>query len=413
LNQPPSQPSKIGTGLDLRIIANAAVGVAMFLVLPSCSQHPSSNNRSPIAVAEALAPQPASASTNAAVKDQPPTVEPKHDPKDVLRVMMPETIGGFVIQSAFVSKRGKESIPNGLYTLKGRDGISAYLRCRDSGVVTSGDPTAKAVTVGAHKGDLYDGMAASLGSPKRATTLIKYAEAFANFAPLETRDVVSVERLLVGAHFEDKEIQTLLSAAADIAALHENDPDAALAFAIHIALVRIHDGINADLLAAFEADGIPPEKLIWKVSKRLNVSYAKAEAQMRGARLDTDLEIAAILDVLEDLNGGELGKLSSAEGKRLAVKGTPYSEKAVVMWVASTWRCRLAIDSIVPLSSQDAGSLARIAATDAAKWVDRFLPGGQPPADRELVAHLARLDAASGGSTPPRGSSALRSTGGQ
>lgn len=306
---------------------------------------------------------------------------------------MPEVVGDFHVRSAARIRRGDESFPEAEYESVAHPGVTARLDCRDAHQMLGTDPSARAVSVGKHTGDLYDDMSAPFGSKARAKKLIKYAEDFSELAPLNARDVVAMEALLAGAHFADEEIKTLLAAAADVAVLNDDNPDRAAAFLGRCAIVRAQNGMTSTVLKGFADDGIPAEKILGKLAMDRRESLEDVGAKVRAMRIEPNAEISAVLDVLKDISEGRmLGSLAYAESKRLGPRRSRYDQVALVVWEAPSLRCRLAIDSQTPLPQDDAANLARGIADDAAKWIDQM---GSAPSlgNAELSAHVSRLKA--------------------
>lgn len=152
-----------------------------------------------------------------------------------------------------------------------------------------------------------------LGSDSAAQSVIKRTVGLASKLPIQTGEVMSAASNFLMAGYKEEDLVPLITGMADIKAL--NGERGAFASEMFLRQIReIHStGLNSrHLMALSNETGLPEDAVLGKLSKMYGWGNIDAEgAKKRLGEVNREDAVVAILDVLRDKEGGELGNLSN------------------------------------------------------------------------------------------------------
>jgi flagellar biosynthesis GTPase FlhF len=163
---------------------------------------------------------------------------------------------------------------------------------------------------------------------RQAREQFRFAQSFARQTPLDTAQVIDLQRQTSAAGFTGARNRDVVRAAADVGAFNPNDPAAASHFLLGLGQLRNASSVRTqDLRQTAQAAGLGENDILREIARQAGQTQRRGEtdaayngriqAMQRANRFTGAQGVEGVLAALQARNGGALGSFAIAQGGTL------------------------------------------------------------------------------------------------
>lgn len=163
---------------------------------------------------------------------------------------------------------------------------------------------------------------------REARSQFRFAQQFARETPLDTAQVLDLQRQTSAAGFSGARNREVVQAAADVGAFNPNDPSAAGRFLLGLGQLRNASTVRLqDLRQTSQAAGLGENDILREIARGAGMTQRAGETDtqynrriqqaQQGGRFTGAQGVEGVLAALRTRNGGELGSFARSQGGTL------------------------------------------------------------------------------------------------